>query len=57
MFSYQTAIPKLTGLPEMPAQDLVFHILISKMTIAAKWERSPARRKIFMVERLKGQRL
>ncbi len=36
------------GLPEIPAQDLVFHILMSRMTMAARWERSPARRNTFM---------
>lgn len=32
-----------------PAQDLLFHILSSRMMIAARWDRSPVSRKIFMV--------
>lgn len=32
----------------LPAQDLVFHIFSSRMMMAAKWERSPVSRKMFM---------
>lgn len=31
-----------------PAQDLVFHIFSSRMMMAARWERSPVSRKMFM---------
>ena len=39
-------------LPEMPAHDLVFQILRSKITMAAKWAKSPTNRKIFMARDL-----
>merc|ERR1719186_2171943 len=35
--------------PEMPAHDLVFQILRRRMTIAARWEMSPASLKMFML--------
>lgn len=39
----------------MPAHDLVFQILRSKITMAAKWAKSPTKRKTFMAEKLFGQ--
>ena len=36
-------------LPEIPAQDRVFHILSRRMMMAAKCDKSPAKRNRFMV--------
>lgn len=33
-----------------PAQERVFQIFSSKMTMAAKWDKSPVSRKMFMME-------
>lgn len=34
--------------PEIPAQERVFQIFSSRMTMAARWDRSPVSRKMFM---------
>ena len=36
-------------LPDIPAQLLVFHILRSRMRMAAKWDKSPTSRKRFIL--------
>lgn len=37
-----------SGLPHAPAQERLFQILSSRMMMAARWDKSPVRRKMFM---------
>lgn len=54
MYSAHQIICVRTCLNYSPAQDLVFQIFISRMMMAAKWDRSPVSLKMFIFSPLMG---